>query len=66
MIEVQTVDPDKVGVILAPLAAKTKQVAVVSDWRSMNASLFEALQVERVAMFVVLSLIIVVAVFNIL
>ena len=66
MIEVQTVDPDKVGEILAPLAAKTKQVAVVSDWRSMNASLFEALQVERVAMFVVLSLIIVVAVFNIL
>jgi len=66
MIEVQTVDPDKVGEILAPLAAKTKQVAVVSDWRSMNASLFEALQVERVAMFVVLSLIIIVAVFNIL
>ncbi len=66
MIEVQTVDPDKVGEILAPLAAKTKQVAVVSDWRTMNASLFEALQVERVAMFVVLSLIIVVAVFNIL
>jgi lipoprotein-releasing system permease protein len=66
MIEVQTTDPDHVGEILAPLAAKTKQVAVVSDWRSMNASLFEALQVERVAMFVVLSLIIVVAVFNIL
>jgi lipoprotein-releasing system permease protein len=32
----------------------------------MNASLFEALAVERVAMFVVLSLIILVAVFNIL
>ena len=66
MIEVQTVNPDKVGEILAPLAAKTRQVAVIADWRSMNASLFEALQVERVAMFVVLSLIIVVAVFNIL
>ena len=66
MIEVQTIDPDHVGQILAPLAAKTHDVAVVTDWRSMNASLFEALQVERVAMFVVLSLIIVVAVFNIL
>jgi lipoprotein-releasing system permease protein len=32
----------------------------------MNASLFEALAVERVAMFVVLSLIVLVAVFNIL
>jgi lipoprotein-releasing system permease protein len=39
---------------------------VVADWRRMNASLFEALAVERVAMFVVLSLIILVAVFNIL
>lgn len=66
MIEVQTSDPDHVGDILAPLAAKTQGQAVISDWRSMNASLFEALQVERVAMFVVLSLIIVVAVFNIL
>jgi len=66
MIEVQTNDPDHVAQILAPLAARTHRVAVVTDWRQMNASLFEALQVERVAMFVVLSLIIVVAVFNIL
>ena len=40
--------------------------AMVTDWRQMNASLFEALAVERVAMFVVLSIIILVAVFNIL
>ncbi len=66
MIEVQTADADKVGEILAPLAARFEQDAVVTDWRKMNASLFEALAVERVAMFVVLSLIIVVAVFNIL
>jgi lipoprotein-releasing system permease protein len=39
---------------------------MVSDWRSMNSALFEALQVERVAMFVVLSIIVLVAVFNIL
>jgi lipoprotein-releasing system permease protein len=39
---------------------------VIADWRSLNSSLFEALQVERVAMFVVLSIIILVAVFNIL
>ena len=38
----------------------------LTDWRQMNASLFEALAVERVAMFVVLSIIILVAVFNIL
>jgi lipoprotein-releasing system permease protein len=39
---------------------------VVSDWKTINASLFEALAVERVAMFVVLSIIVLVAVFNIL
>jgi lipoprotein-releasing system permease protein len=66
MIEVDTVDPDKVGPILAPLAAKLGNRAVVSDWRSMNASLFEALAVDRVVSFVVLSLIILVATFNIL
>lgn len=66
MIEVTTTDPDRVGPILAPLAESVAGRAVVSDWRSMNAQLFEALQVERVAMFVVLSIIILVAVFNIL
>jgi lipoprotein-releasing system permease protein len=66
MVELDTVDPDNVGPILAPLAAKVEGRAVVSDWRSMNASLFEALAVDRVVSFVVLSLIIIVAVFNIL
>jgi lipoprotein-releasing system permease protein len=66
MVEVQTVDADRVGEILAPLAASVASKGIVSDWRSMNASLFEALEVERIAMFVVLSIIILVAVFNIL
>ena len=66
MIEVQTVDADNVGAILQPLAGKVAGRAVVTDWRQMNASLFEALAVERVAMFVVLSIIVLVAVFNIL
>lgn len=66
MIEVQTVNADKVGEILAPLAERVAGKAVVTDWRQMNASLFEALAVERVAMFTVLSIIILVAVFNIL
>ncbi|HEX8485817.1 lipoprotein-releasing ABC transporter permease subunit [Sphingomonas sp.] len=65
MVEVQTVDADKVGPILAPLVEKIGNRAVVSDWRTMNAQLFEALAVERVAMFVVLCIIILVAAFNI-
>ncbi|MDB5693606.1 MAG: lipoprotein-releasing transporter permease subunit [Alphaproteobacteria bacterium] len=66
MIEIQTVDPDKVKQILAPLAAAVAGEGVVTDWRQLNASLFQALQVERVVMFVILSIIILVAVFNIL
>ena len=66
MIEVDTVDADRVGEIMAPLAASVGNRAVVRDWRSMNSALFEALQVERVVMFVLFSIIILVAVFNIL
>jgi lipoprotein-releasing system permease protein len=66
MIEVKTDDPDNVSELLAPLARRLAGQAVVSDWKTINASLFEALAVERVAMFVVLSIIVLVAVFNIL
>jgi lipoprotein-releasing system permease protein len=66
MIEVNTTDPDKVGEIMAPIAPKITGVAVVADWKSMNAALFSALVVERTVMFWVLSIIILVAVFNIL
>jgi len=66
MIEVQTNDPDHVSQLLAPLAQRLTGKAVVTDWKTINASLFEALAVERVAMFVVLSIIVLVAVFNIL
>ncbi len=66
MIEVSTTDPDKVADILSPLADKVESKAVITDWRQMNSSLFEALQVDRIVSFVVLSLIILVAVFNIL
>lgn len=66
MIEVNTVDADRVGQILEPLAGHVAGRAAVTDWRQMNSTLFEALAVERVAMFVVLSIIVLVAVFNIL
>jgi lipoprotein-releasing system permease protein len=66
MIEIKTENPDTVTETLAPLQRKLAGQAVVTDWKTINASLFEALQVERVAMFVVLSIIVLVAVFNIL
>ena len=66
MIEVKVSDPDKVGEILAPVQRKLAGRALISDWKQINASLFEALQVERVAMGFALSFMVLVAAFNIL
>ncbi len=65
-IEITVDDPDKVGEILSPLADKLTGKAVIADWKTMNSALFEALQVERVAMFFALSFMVLVAAFNIL
>jgi lipoprotein-releasing system permease protein len=65
-IEIQTTNPDRVDSILAPLQPIVQGRGILVDWRQLNSALFEALEVERVAMFVVLSLIVLVAVFNIL
>lgn len=65
MIELKTEDADRVAEIVQPLAQGVAGRAVVTDWRQLNSSLFEALAVERVAMFVILSIIILVAAFNI-
>jgi len=66
MIRLQTVDADRVERILAPLAAKVHEVGVIQDWKQMNASLFQTIEIERVMMFIILSIIIIVAAFNIL
>jgi lipoprotein-releasing system permease protein len=66
IIEIQTTNPDRIEQILAPLQPLVQGKGVIVDWRQMNSALFSALEVERVAMFVVLSLIVLVAVFNIL
>jgi lipoprotein-releasing system permease protein len=65
MIEIQTSNPDNVQQILRPLQPIIQGKGVIVDWRQMNSALFQALEVERVAMFVVLCLIILVAAFNI-
>ncbi len=66
MIEVTTDDADTAMETLTPLAQKLAGQAVISDWKTINGSMFEAIAVERVVMFIVLSIIVLVAVFNIL
>ena len=65
MVEMEVDDPDKVAEIIAPLRTVVQGRGIIVDWRQLNSALFEALQVERVAMFVVLCIIILVAAFNI-
>ncbi|WP_265570845.1 lipoprotein-releasing ABC transporter permease subunit [Sphingomicrobium nitratireducens] len=65
MIELKVEDPDRVADVLRRLQPVVQPVGVLVDWRQMNSALFEALEIERVAMFVVLSIIILVAAFNI-
>ncbi len=66
MIEIKTEDADKVETILAPVERALQGKATVANWKQINAQLFEALQVERVAMFFALSMIVLVAAMNIL
>ncbi len=64
-IEVYTTDPDQVG-RYRPLVQEAAQRPIfMIDWRQRNATFFSALQVERNVMFLILTLIVVVAAFNI-
>jgi lipoprotein-releasing system permease protein len=65
MVRVDTVNPDKVGEIMAPLEDKIGDKGQITDWRQMNRELFEALSVDRIVSFTILSIILLVASFNI-
>ncbi len=66
LIEVTVTDPDNVGEILEPIQGSLVGRAQIADWKQINSAIFEALEVERVAMFFVLSFMVLVASFNIL
>ena len=65
-IEVVTTNPDRVDAILGPIKGQVTRVGQIASWKDTNSALFEALVVEKTVMFWVLSIIILVAVFNIL
>ncbi|MDB5621634.1 MAG: lipoprotein-releasing system transrane subunit LolC, partial [Devosia sp.] len=60
-------DPDNITVMRDRLGANPAgRPMVLTDWQQRNETFFSALQVERVVMFTILSMIIVVAAFNII
>ncbi len=65
-IEVRVADPDRVGAITRDIAQNLHGMPVrVVNWQQANDSFFAAVQVEQNVMFLILTLIILVAAFNV-
>jgi lipoprotein-releasing system permease protein len=64
-IEVYTDNPDKIDQYRKAVQDAAKRPIYMVDWRQRNATFFNALQVERNVMFLILTLIVLVAALNI-
>lgn len=65
MLEIVVRNPDDVGRMRQAILDAGGPTIYASDWRQRNSSFFNALQVERNVMFLILTLIVVVAALNI-
>jgi len=59
-------NPDATGLMRERIYSQVDRPMVLTSWEERNATFFSALQVERVVMFTILSMIVVVAAFNII
>jgi lipoprotein-releasing system permease protein len=64
-IEVFLEDPDAVDDVKPSVFEVAERPIYLSDWRQRHASFFQALEVERNVMFMILTLIVLVAAFNV-
>jgi lipoprotein-releasing system permease protein len=64
-IEVYTDSPDRIDRTRKLVAEAANRPIYMIDWRQRNATFFNALQVERNVMFLILTIIVIVAAFNI-
>ena len=65
-VDVMVDDPQRIGAYRPRLQAELAPGQHLIDWQQLNSHFFEALKVERNVMFLILTLIIVVAAFNII
>jgi lipoprotein-releasing system permease protein len=65
-IEVYVDNPDRIDRFRKPIADAAQRPIFMIDWRQRNATFFNALQVERNVMFLILTLIVLVAALSIL
>lgn len=66
VIEVFVENPDKIDDQMPGLQQAVGPIATLSDWRFRNNTFFGALEVERNMMFIILTMIVIVAAFNII
>jgi lipoprotein-releasing system permease protein len=65
-IELFVRDPDRVGALRPAIEAAAGRPVFTTDWRQRNVTFFAALEVERNVMFLILTLIVLVAALNII
>ena len=65
-IEIFVDNPDDVDALRGPIEEAALRQVYMSDWRQRNSTFFSALQVERNVMFMILTLIVLVAALNII
>ncbi|MBK9031953.1 MAG: ABC transporter permease [Myxococcales bacterium] len=64
-IEVRISDPDDVDALVKRISTEIGPAYHVQGWRELNRNLFSALKLEKIAMFMILAIIIIVASFSI-
>ena len=64
-LEVMVTNPDDVNAMIAPISGAAGPHVLVRSWQAISQNLFDALEVERNVMFLILTLIILVAALNI-
>jgi lipoprotein-releasing system permease protein len=65
-IDVFVDDPDAVGTLKERIVIEAGRPVIATDWRQRNVTFFSALEVERNVMFMILTLIVLVAALNII
>lgn len=65
-LEIRVTDPDRINNYVSPVANAAGPCCMVTTWQQRNESFFSALQVERNVMFLILTLILIVASLNII
>jgi lipoprotein-releasing system permease protein len=65
-VEVYLADPDNVGEMRGPIEEAAGRPVFSTDWRQRNVTFFSALEVERNVMFLILTMIVLVAALNII